>query len=313
LSTHGSVASEHSRYLRDPRPPARPSRAEAHAYCRRLARAHYENFAVASWFLPKWLRPHFHAIYAYCRWADDLADETVSAGEGLRGLDWWESELDACYRGSSVHPVFVALRETIDEFSVPRGPFADLLVAFRQDQRVTRCATPDDVLGYCRNSANPVGRLILYLGRCHDERRGALSDSICTGLQLANFCQDVARDWDRGRVYLPQSTLRAAGYDESMFARREFNDAFRGALREEVGRAELHLREGEPLVRLMPRELRLDVSLFVAGGLAILAAIRRQDYDVWRRRPTVSRPAKLGLLARNWWRLRGSPREEIAP
>jgi squalene synthase HpnC len=311
--TQLSVTAELRAYGPQARHRQPPSRVEALAYCRRLARAHYENFTVASWLLPRRLVPHFYAVYAYCRWADDLADETSDARESLRLLDWWEHELELCYRNLPEHPVFVALRSTIEEFSIPRQPFADLLAAFRQDQRVKRYATPEDVLAYCRNSANPVGQLILYVGRCHDERRARLSDSICTGLQLANFCQDVARDWANGRVYLPQSTLQLAGYSDAMFARRQFNDAFRQALRTEVDRAERYLREGEPLVELMPRELRLEVALFVAGGLGILQAIRRADYNVWRKRPTLSRLAKLNLVARYWWRTRHRPRAEAAP
>lgn len=292
-------------------PGARPlSRDQAAAYCRRLARGHYENFTVASWLLPRRLRPHFFAIYAYCRWADDLADETAGALESLALLDWWQVELERCYAGEAEHPVFVALAATIREFSIPREPFARLLAAFRQDQRVTRYATPEDVLGYCQNSANPVGQLVLYLARCHDERRGELSDAICTGLQLANFCQDVARDWTKGRVYLPQSTLVRAGYTEAMFARREHNDAFRRAMREEVDRAERYLRAGEPLVERMPRDLRLDVALFVAGGLAVVRAIRELDYNVWRTRPTISKRKRLQLLAGCWWRSIRKPGRE---
>ncbi len=215
-----------------------PRLPQAQAYCRRLARTHYENFTVASWLLPRKLRQHFANIYAYCRWSDDLADETAGGAESLQLLDWWQSQLDDCYRGIATHPVFVALQSTIDEFDIPIDPFRDLLIAFRQDQTQTRYETFDDLLGYCRNSANPVGRLVLYLGRCHDDRRGQLADNICTALQLANFWQDVARDYDRGRIYLPQESCRRAGYDEAMFARREFNPQFRQLLAGEVDRAE---------------------------------------------------------------------------
>jgi squalene synthase HpnC len=289
---------------------ASPSREQAAEYCRRLTRARYENFTVASWLLPRRLRPHFYAIYAYCRWADDLADETAGAEESLALLDWWEDELARCYAGEAQHPVFVALRETIERFQIPREPFERLLAAFRQDQRVTRYATPEDVLGYCRNSANPVGRLVLYLGRCHDERRGALADAVCTGLQLANFCQDVARDWHKGRVYLPQATLDRAGYTDDMFARGEFNAPFREAMREEVDRAEKHLRAGEALVERLPRELRLDVALMAAGGLAVLRAIRDLDYNVWLKRPVISKAKQLSLLAGCWWRSAGAQGRE---
>jgi squalene synthase HpnC len=280
---------------------APPSLAEAQSYCRQLARTHYENFTVASWLLPRELRQHFCHIYAYCRWSDDLADETGDPAQSLRLLDWWEGQLDDCYRGLATHPVFVALVSTIQEFGIPIEPYRNLLIAFRQDQTQTYYETFDDLLGYCRNSANPVGRLVLYLARSHDDERGRLADSICTGLQLANFWQDVARDYDRGRIYLPQESCRRAGYDQSMFARREFNPQFRHLLSGEVDRAEQFLRAGQPLVTLMPRKLRVDIQLFIDGGLAILRAIRRIDYNVWRQRPVITRAAKLSLLLRAWW------------
>ena len=176
-------------------------------------------------------------------------------------------------------------------------------MAFRQDQRVTRYETIDQLLEYCRYSANPVGRLVLYLGQCHTPERARLADSICTGLQLANFCQDVARDWDRGRIYLPQTACRRFGYDEASFARRECNDAFRRLLAVQVEQAEGWLRGGLPLAAKMPPGLRLPVALFVRGGLATLEAIRRQNYDVWTRRPTVSKSEKLRLLVGCWWKL----------
>jgi squalene synthase HpnC len=277
---------------------------QSRAYCRRLAQTHYENFTVASWLLPAELRPHFHAIYAYCRWSDDLADETAGGEESLRLLDWWEAQLDDCYRGVATHPVFVALQPTIHEFEIPIEPFRNLLTAFRQDQYCKRYETFNDLLGYCRNSANPVGRLVLYLARCHDDQRGALADSICTGLQLANFWQDVARDYDRGRIYLPQESCRRAGYDDAMFARRDFNPQFRRLLSTEVDRAESLLLAGRPLVSLVPRSIRIDVQLFIDGGLAILKGIRRIDFNVWRKRPEVSKAAKLRLLFRAWWQTR---------
>lgn len=290
-----------------------PSLAEAAAYCRQLARTHYENFTVASWLLPRNLRPHFYAVYAYCRSADDLADETGDPRASLAALDRWEDQLEGCYAGSPQHPVFVALRPTIDKFSIPREPFERLLTAFRHDQRVRRYLTHEEVLNYCQNSANPVGRLILFLGRCHDERRCQLADSICTGLQLANFCQDVARDWAKGRVYLPQETLDRVGCAQDVFARGHASAAFRQAMELEVGRAETYLRAGEPLIELMPRGLQIDVALFVAGGLSILQAIRDVDFDVWRKRPTISRRRQLRLLWQSWWRTRRFARQEAPP
>jgi squalene synthase HpnC len=282
-----------------------PSLEEARGYCERLAKTHYENFTVASWLLPRRLRPHFHAIYAYCRWADDLADETGGGQSAVELLDWWEEQLEECYQRKATHPVFIALAPTIEEFKIPIEPFRDLLTAFRQDQNRKRYETFNDLLGYCRNSANPVGRLVLYVGRHATDQNFALSDSICTGLQLANFWQDVARDWEIGRVYLPQESCRSAGYSAEMFERREFNAEFRALMAGEVERAEQYLRAGEPLVERVGRELAIDVALFIRGGLAILAVIRRLDYNVWRRRPEVSKLAKLKLLAQAWVETRG--------
>jgi len=287
------------------------SRAAAYNYCRRLAASHYENFPVLSRLMPARLAPHVAAIYAYCRWADDLADEVHVPHESLRLLDLWQQHLESVYQGTPVdHPVFVALAATIDAFAIPQEPFGQLLDAFRQDQRQTRYATHDEVLAYCQKSANPVGRLVLHLGRCHDEVRGQLADSICTGLQLANLCQDVARDYARGRIYLPQSTLDCFGYDESMFARGQCNQSFRDLLAVEVERARQYLIAGQPLLESIAGELRMPLALFVGGGLRILDEIRKLNYDVWRRRPTVSRWAKATLVCRAWWSARrGGSRE----
>jgi squalene synthase HpnC len=283
---------------------------EANAYCRRLAANHYENFTVVSWLLPRHLRQHFCNVYAYCRWADDLADETGDSDRATELLSWWESQLSDCYevhRNQALHPVFVALTETIREFDLPVQPFYDLLAAFRQDQTVTRYETAADVLDYCRRSANPVGQLVLRLGRVSDAESFRLSDEICTGLQLANFCQDVANDWDRGRVYLPQELLRAESYNLDDFERRMFSPAFRAVMQSAVANAESHLRAGEPLVHRAPAELRFDISLFLAGGLAISEKIRQQDYNVWAARPALSKFDKMRIAAKAWWKSR-SPR-----
>lgn len=279
-----------------------PTLDESRRYCATIARSHYENFTVASRLVPRALRDDFYAVYAYCRWADDLADEVEDTTESLKLLDWWNAMLDDCYDGRTAHPVFVALAETISKFDIPKQLFADLLVAFRQDQIVKRYATFDDLLGYCRNSANPVGRLVLYLGRAMDPQliidpeRAELSDSICTGLQLANFWQDVAEDWKRGRLYLPEEDCEKFHYHPDDPEQRQATDPFRSLLEYQVDRAETYLRRGSPLVPLMPRKLRLPVSLFAEGGLAICREIRRVNFDVWTARPTVSRATKLRLI-----------------
>ena len=274
------------------------SPAAARAYCARVARTHYENFTVASLLLPRRLVPHFHAVYAYCRWADDLADETGGGEVSLELLRWWRDELLACHAGLPRHPVMIALRETIDRFDIPPGPFLDLLAAFEQDQRVTRYDTFEQLLQYCRHSANPVGHLVLYLFECFTPDRAVLADEICTGLQLANFWQDVERDFARGRVYLPAEDRERFGYADEDLAARRFTPAFAGLLRFEVDRTRGYFDRGESLIPLLPRPARIDVELFSAGGRAVLAAIERQGYDVWSRRPVVSRWRKLGLLVR---------------
>src|SRR6202021_205606 len=189
-------------------PAAPPSLAEAQQYCSCLASSHYENFSIATWFLPRRLRQHFVNVYAYCRISDDLGDEVGHPSASLALLDQWQAELDACYAGTPRHPVFVALAETVRQFKIPQHEFSDLLRAFRQDQTITRFETFNDVLAYCRYSANPVGHLVLYLCGYRDPERQQLSDFTCTALQLANFWQDVTVDYSKGRIYLPLEDLR---------------------------------------------------------------------------------------------------------
>lgn len=280
---------------------ARVSRAEAQSYCSRLARTHYENFSVASVLLPRRLVRHFHNVYAYCRWADDLADE---AGGGARALDllrWWRDELARCYRGQASHPVMVALEDTVQRFAIPQQPFLDLLFAFEQDQLVKRYQTFAQLEGYCRHSANPVGRLVLYLLEEYDERSAGLSDHICTALQLTNFWQDVDRDLDIGRVYLPEEDRRTFGYGDDDLQTRRFTPAFRELLRFEVERARDLFYRGLPLLDELASAYRPTIELFAAGGLQILRKIERQGYDVWSRRPSLSKWDKGTLVAAAAW------------
>jgi squalene synthase HpnC len=278
-----------------------PTLEEAQAWCKNLAETHYENFHVASWFLPKALRPHFHAIYAYCRVSDDLGDEVGDPQVALALLDAWGEELDACYAGEARHPVFVALAATIKACSIPKEPFEDLLTAFRQDQTVTRYATMDDVLGYCKYSANPVGRLVLYATGETDidrEEKFRLSDATCTALQLANFWQDVGEDWRRGRVYLPQKDMEVFHVTEATIAEGIATDQFRGLMRTEVGYARELFEEGLPLIGMVDRELAIDLDLFSRGGMEILRAIEEQVYDVLSKRPAIVKSRKAGLAMR---------------
>ena len=275
-----------------------PSETEAREYCRRLARSHYENFSVASWFLPERLRQHFFNVYAYCRISDDLGDEVGDTAASLQLLDQWETELDACYEGHPRHPVFVALAGTVRKFEIPKHEFADLLTAFRQDQSITRYETFNDLLGYCRFSANPVGHLVLYLCGYGDSERQLLSDYTCTALQLANFWQDVSADFAKGRIYLPLEDLRRFRVSEESIRDGENTSAFCEMMKFEVERAREWFNQGTPLIAKVDRALATDIELFSRGGEEILNAIERQHYAVLGRRPTISKTRKLALVAR---------------
>ena len=279
-------------------PATAPTLEEARAWCKRLAESHYENFHVASWFLPKALRLHFHAIYAYCRVSDDLGDEVGDTAQALALLDLWGRELDACYEGSTRHPVFVALAETIRACSIPKEPFADLLTAFRQDQTVTRYRTMQDVLEYCRYSANPVGRLVLRVCGYADEERFRLSDATCSALQLANFWQDVRVDYAKNRVYLPQEDMQRFAVSDDTIAHGVATPGFRALLDFEVDSARRLFEQGLPLIGMVGRDLALDLDLFSRGGLEILRAIERQDYDVLSARPAIGKRTKMSLALR---------------
>lgn len=271
---------------------------EAYAWCGRLARSHYENFTVASWLMPRAMRPHVHAIYAYARMADDFADEERS----LERLDEWERGLDAAYAGAPVHPVFVALADTVRRFDIPREPFADLLRAFRSDVNFAGFETLEELLGYARCSANPVGRLVLYLFGYRDEERQRLSDLVCSGLQLANFWQDVAIDFGKGRIYFPRRDLERFGVTPAMIELGRITPEFVALMRHEIEGAREMLVRGAELAALVDRRLRRDVLMFAGGGLAILRAIEACGYDVFRRRPKLG---KLAYLALGWDAVRG--------
>jgi squalene synthase HpnC len=279
-------------------PSAAPSLEESQEYCRHLARTHYENFSVATWFLPKKLRQDFLNVYAYCRISDDLGDEVGDATASIALLDEWQQQLDACYEGNPRHPVFVALKETVRKFEIPKHEFSDLLIAFRQDQTVTRFETFNNVLAYCRYSANPVGHLVLYLCGYSDAERQQLSDYTCTALQLANFWQDVTTDYAKGRIYLPLEDLRHYSVTEEDIQQNRNTPAFQEMMKFEVERAREWFDPGLPLIGKVDKELAVDLELFSRGGQEILNAIERQNYAVLGRRPVISKPRKLALVAR---------------
>lgn len=277
---------------------------EALAYTRRLALGHYENFSVVTLLVPRHLRQDFCNIYAFCRTADDLGDEIPDAGAALEALGRFREETVACCSGRQVRSmVFTALSGTVERHSIPARPFLDLIDAFEQDQRVKRYATFEALLDYCRRSANPVGRLVLYVCGYRDALRQELSDKTCTALQLANFWQDVRRDFlDLNRVYIPGDTLARFGVTEEglrgMVERGQCDEELRRAIRFEVERAEVMFAEGEGLLPLLDPSVRGQVRLFGQGGRAILTAIRRRGFDTVSGRPTVSAWQKGRLIAR---------------
>ncbi|MDR2754599.1 MAG: squalene synthase HpnC [Planctomycetaceae bacterium] len=282
------------------------SETEAFAYCKHLTERHYENFSVVSWLLPKKLRQPFQVVYAYCRWSDDLSDEHDGSNESriksLEYLHWWEQGLDDCFQQDKPvpnHPVYIALRKVLEQFRLPKQPFADLLVAFRRDQVQYRYAVFEDLLDYCRYSANPVGRIVLHLV-CETEptpEQLICSDSICTGLQLANFWQDVSRDIEIGRCYIPRSVAEEFGVDIENI---RDSSAFRKMLQYLITDARSRLRNGVPLVNSIPKTVQNNIALFIRGGLAILDAIEKNNYNVLEQRPTVSQWTKFRLLVNTW-------------
>lgn len=280
-------------------PLERPSLEEAQAWCRHLASTHYENFHVATWFLPRKVRPHFESIYAYCRVADDLGDEVDDPAIAMRLLDAWGSMLDECYDtpGRSLHPVFVALQETVRECGVPRELFADLLVAFRMDQVKTEYNTWDELMEYSHYSANPVGRLVLWVCGYKEESLALLSDKVCTALQLANFWQDVTEDADRGRRYIPAEAMERFDVEHGQIEGRVFTPEFGAMIQSLVVRTREMLHEGGVISTRVDKELAVTLDLFRKGGDAILDGITEVNFDVLRGRPVVSKTKKMGLLA----------------
>jgi len=275
--------------------------AEALAYTEWLAKHHYENFHVVSFLLPKRLHRDFYNVYAFCRWADDLGDEIADPAESLRLLAWWRAELQRMYSAAAdkdpaSHPVFVALRETVERHELPIETFDDLIKAFEQDQTVTRYQNFEELFRYCRYSANPVGRLVLGLCGYRDAERQRLSDATCTALQLANFWQDVTADWEKDRVYLPLDVLARHGSSVEAIAQRRFDANFRAAMKESVDVARELFLKGLPLAGMVDRRLAIDLELFSRGGLKVLDKIAGQDYDVLRARPAISKVERVGLL-----------------
>jgi squalene synthase HpnC len=279
-------------------PAERPSLAEAQAWCKTLATTHYENFHVATFFLPAALRPHFYSVYAFCRTSDDLGDEVADTATATRLLATWRSMLHECFSAPELsrHPVFVALQATIAARELPMQPFDDLISAFEQDQVYTHHESLATLEDYSRFSANPVGRLVLLVSGYRSEELMLLSDDICTGLQLANFYQDVVEDWERGRRYLPADAMQGFGVTDEQIAYRRFDANYRAMMAFLVDDARSRLLRGQRITKLVDRDLAATLELFVNGGLAILDAITAEGYDTLRSRPVVTKLAKLRLL-----------------
>ena len=298
-NVQGGATSYESSAARDASmPPGTFDVAGAYEFCARLAKSHYENFTVASWLMPREMRRHMYAIYAYARMADDFADEHHDRAM----LDQWEHELDLAYAGSPRHPVFIALADTVRRFEIPREPFKDLLTAFRSDVDFKGFDTLEELLGYARCSANPVGRLVLYLFGYRDAERQHLSDLVCSGLQLANFWQDVAIDLAKRRIYFPRRDMERFGVAPADLVAHKSSREFVELIRHEVAIARVMLVEGGELHKRVDKRLRRDIVMFAGGGLAILRAIERVNYDVFRRRPELS---KLDYLKLGWGAIRG--------
>jgi squalene synthase HpnC len=288
------------------KPRVRASRASieaAFAHCERIARVHYENFPVASLFIGRAYRPHIASIYAFARTADDFADESTMEPEvRLRRLDEWEEKLDRCFEGDADDPVFIALAETVRRCALPKKALADLLTAFRMDVVTNRYETFEALLGYCRYSANPVGRLVLAVFHDASDRTGELADKICTALQLTNFWQDVSLDVARGRLYIPLEDLDRFGYTEQDLGRRVVNDRFRNLMRFEVERTARMFEEGRPLLAGIVKDLRYELTLTWLGGRAVLKKIDAAGYDVLAARPAISTAGKAVILLRALFR-----------
>jgi squalene synthase HpnC len=279
-------------------PAERPTLEEAQAWCKTLATTHYENFHVATFFLPAALRSHFHSVYAFCRTSDDLGDEVADTATATSLLASWRLMLHDCFAHPerSRHPVYVALQPTIAACSLPMQPFDDLISAFEQDQVYTHHASLETLEEYSRYSANPVGRLVLLVSGYRDEVLMSLSDEICTGLQLANFYQDIAEDRARGRRYVPADAMERFGVSDQQLIDRRFDPKVRAMMQFLVADARARLQRGERITTLVDRDLASTLELFVKGGYAILDAIAAQGYDTLKGRPKVTRAVKLRLL-----------------
>jgi squalene synthase HpnC len=291
---------------------------EARHMCRKLVKRRYENFSVLSRLVPGELRDDVAAVYAFCRWADDLGDEIRDSHKALELLGWWRRELHQCFAGEPRHPVFVALAHTISRHELPIEPFDDLIRAFEQDQTTKRYETWDELLNYCTLSANPVGRLVLMMcGEPRTEEIFSLSDKICTALQLTNHWQDVARDIiERDRIYIPLEMIRIERFEERLLQSaiqgygvdRDFLGEARSLIRSCIERTWPLYEQGNQLLQCIGPASRPIIWLFAAGGQRVLHMIQMWNYETALHRPALSKMTKLGLVARAWWQSKTNSR-----
>jgi len=275
---------------------------EAFAYCASVTNAHYENFPVASFFLPAEKRPYIQSIYAFSRLADDMADEdSLTETERLDALNLWEFQLQECYEGRAEHPVFIALHESIQKLNIPIEPLRNLITAFKRDVVQNRYQTFDELLGYCSCSANPVGRLVLLIFGYRDEELFLLSDKICTALQLTNFWQDIATDLRKDRLYIPMEDMQSFGYLLEDWKKENYDESFRKLLRFEINRTRELFYEGAALPIRVDRDLELELKLIWLGGMTILKQIEKVNYNVFEQHPVLNLPQKLTILLKGFW------------
>lgn len=267
-------------------------------YCQKFARSHYENFTVVTYLYPTRYRNHLANLYTFCRWSDDLADEIGDPQESLRWLDWWEDLLREGLQRPSSHPAIRGVVHTLRTFDIPERNLFDLISAFRQDQSKTHYANDEEVRNYCKGSANPVGRILLAMAKSHNDTTLPLSDSICTGLQIANFCQDISEDAKNGRIYMPRTRWESLGILDSDFVHGREDSKLKNALADWVHDARSHLIDGATLVNFVPLWLARNLQMFIRGGIAITDAIAESNYDVWQKDVKVSELAKLKILSR---------------
>jgi len=283
----------------DGAPPGPWTRDNAYRWCERMAATHYENFPVASKFLPAHLRPHIAAIYAFARTADDFADEPRFEGRRREALDAWEQLLEGCFHREVQHPVFLALRDTVRRQNIPIGPLKALLTAFRIDLTKHRYATFGEVRHYCAHSANPVGQLVLFVHGHRDPALHRFSDEICSALQIANFLQDLSVDIPRGRIYLPEEDLLHFGVDPEDLIAGRATEQFRELMQFSVARVRSMFHRGRPLVRQVSPGLSMELEATWRGGMAVLQRIEDLGFDTLGVRPTLEKRDMAGIAARS--------------